>query len=77
MPTTAPAALIETAFEQLDDQAGCQFLRLIGQRLIAPTLSFDPHNRGCAKRVTLIEKIDAFGACCDGVKVYTRPPYAA
>lgn len=73
MPTTAAAALIETAFEQFDDQAGSQFLRSVGQRLILLMPDFDPRKHGCAKRITLIEKMGTFEACCNGFKVYTRP----
>lgn len=72
LPATAAAALIETALGQLDDHAGWYFLGSVGQRLMALTPDFDPRNYGCAKLITLIEKIDAFDVRRDGLKVYIR-----
>lgn len=57
---TDDPTLIETALGQRDDQAGWYFLGSVGQRLIALTSDFDPRSYGCAKLITLIEKIDAF-----------------
>lgn len=77
LPAVAAATLIETALGQLDDQAGWYFLGSVGQRLIALTPDFDPRNYGCAKLITLIEKIDTFDIRRDGLKVYIHPCKAA
>lgn len=73
LPAAAAAALIETALGQLNEQAGWYFLGAVGQRLIALTPDFDPCNYGCAKLITLIEKIGAFDVRRDGLRVYIRP----
>jgi hypothetical protein len=73
LPSTTGAALIETALGQLEDQTGWYFLGTVGQRLITLTPDFEPRNYGCAKLVTLIEKIDAFDVRRDGLKVFIRP----
>lgn len=65
--------MIETALGQIEDQAGWYFLGAVGQRLITLTPDFDPRNYGCAKLITLIEKIDAFDVRRDGLKVFIRP----
>jgi hypothetical protein len=65
--------LIETAVGQLNEQAGWYFLGAVGQRLIALTPDFDPRNYGCAKLITLIEKIGAFDVRRDGLRVYICP----
>ncbi|MBB4619767.1 hypothetical protein [Sphingomonas abaci] len=58
--------MIETAFEQFDDQAGSQFLRSVGQRLIVLMPDFDRRKHDCVKRVTLSEKMDTFDVGQDG-----------
>jgi len=73
LPPAAAAALIETALGQLEDQAGWYFLGAVGQRVITLPPDFDPRNYGCAKLITLIEKIDAFDVRRDGLKVFIRP----
>lgn len=73
LPAAAAAALIDTALGQLDDHAGWYSLGSVGQRLIALTPDFDPRNYGCAKLITLIEKIDSFDVRRDGLKVSIRP----
>jgi hypothetical protein len=73
LPPAAAAALIETALGQLEDQAEWSFLVAVGQRLITLTPDFDPRNYGCAKLITLIEKIDAFDVRQDCLKVFVRP----
>jgi hypothetical protein len=73
LPPEAAAALIQTALGQLEDQAGWYFLGAVGQRLITLTPDFDPRNYGCAKLITLIERIDVFDVRRDGLKVFIRP----
>jgi hypothetical protein len=73
LPPEAAGALIQTALGQLEDQAGWYFLGAVGQRLITRTPDFDPRNYGCAKLITLTEKIDAFDVWRDGLKVFIRP----
>lgn len=73
LPPEAATALIQTAPGQIEDQAGWYFLGAVGQRLITLTPDFDPRNYGCAKLITLIEKIDAFDVRRDGLKVFIRP----
>ncbi len=73
LPPAAAGTLIQTALGQLDDQDGWYFLGAVGHRLIALTPDFDPRNYGCAKLITLIDKIDAFDVRRDGLKVYIRP----
>jgi hypothetical protein len=72
LPPSGAEPHIRTAIVQLDDLDGWYFLGAVGARLAVLMPDFDPRTYGCAKLVTLIERLETFEVRRDNLKVYIR-----